>query len=76
MVAKIKKNLVAGMDLFPSRSLIRCNLLILRWSGRPTKATKASCSFSFHSVVDPVMNRNGEARPFQFYVMLCFKQLK
>jgi hypothetical protein len=38
-----------GVDLFPSRSLIPRNLLILRWSGMPRKATKASPSFSFHS---------------------------
>jgi len=39
--------LVAGVDLFPSRSLIPCNLLILRWSGMPRKATKAIPSFRF-----------------------------
>src|SRR5882762_6221221 len=39
-----------GVDLFPSQPLIPRNLLILQWSGMPRKATKASSSFSFHSV--------------------------
>src|SRR5208282_5147359 len=39
-----------GVDLFPSRSLIPRNLLILRWSGMSRKARRATCSFSFHSV--------------------------
>lgn len=38
------------VDLFPSRSLIPRNLLILRWSGMSRKARKATSSFSFHSV--------------------------
>ena len=32
--------LVAGVDLFPSRSLTARNLLILRWSGMPGKGRK------------------------------------
>jgi hypothetical protein len=43
-----------GVDLFPSRSLTVCNLLIPRWSGMPRKATKAIPSFSFHSVLGVV----------------------
>ena len=62
VVPQIRKWL-RGVDLFPSRSLIPCNLLILRWSGMPRKATKASCSFSLHSVLDIVMNRNGGEAP-------------
>ena len=51
-----------GVDLFPSRSLIPCNLLILRWSGMPRRATKACFSFSFHSVLNTVMNGNSGLR--------------
>ena len=54
------------MDLFPRPSLILCNLLILRWSGMPKKATKASPSFSFHSVSDTPLFLRVLARAIRF----------